>query len=220
LSAPRNRRRSRRARPGNALVEFVLTLPFVFFLMGLTMVMAIAMLTKQKALVQVRADLWASAGSGYWSDLKLEDYTPGITPADNTNRPRGSGEELDRLRADIWSETFGATTDSMAHDYWARIWDNLPGRHDHHVSMTSRFGNKLINGTVHAEHFRDTSCWQFSHIDAWRIARSGPLKEIYESFRDNLETQVAPHFEPTRDDIIKRWWHGQDVLQDQADFFN
>ena len=209
-----------RARRGNALLEFALTLPIIIFMAGLTMYMSFAMLTKQKVLVDCRRNLWASAGHGHWTDLKLEGYTPSEPEEDDgTHRPRGAGEELDRLQRDIQNDALAETANPKAREYWYRLWANLPGRHESEASRSFETSGSLwnfIDRTAHAKHLRDSSPWHFYHIDAWKVARSGPLKEIFEAFRDNLEMeQFAPHFEPTRDDIMRRWWHGDDILAEE-----
>ena len=212
--ARRVRTGRRRGRPGNALLEFVLTLPILFFLTGLTMFLSFGMLSKQKTLVDARRAVWRSAGHGHWTAMRLEGHTTGVVEDDGTNRPRGTGEELTRLRHDIEGEILAHTSDPDASDYWGRIRDNLPGRHEAHASRS--FADKVtgnmwgfLRKRTRSEHWRDTSPWHFHHLDAWKIARSGPLSEIFEAFRRHLETaQVAPHFEATRDDIMNRWWHG------------
>ena len=213
--------RSRTGCRGNALLEFVLTLPIIFFLTGLTMYLSFGMLSKQKALVDARRALWRSAGHGQWTEMRLEGHTPGLVEDDGTHRPRGTGEELDRLRPDVEPRTIVKTTNPRAQDYWYRIWDNLPGRHEAHASRS--FADRVpgsmwgfLRKDTRAEHWRDTSPWHFHHLDAWKIARSGPLREIFQAFRDNLETaRFAPHFEPTRDDVMNRWWHG-DPFEDES----
>jgi len=211
----------RRARRGNALLEFVLTLPIMFFLTGLIMYMSFGMLARQKALVDARRSLWQSAGHGEWTNMRLEGYTPGtIVLDDGTKRPRGYGEELDRLRPEVEPDTIARTSDPKARDYWFRLWDNLPGRHESKASrsfQTSGSMWKFIDRTATAQHKRDTSPWHFYHLDAWKVARSGPLREIFEAFQRHLEmAQFAPHFEQTRDDIIRRWWHGEEFVEEDT----
>ena len=213
---------SRKALKGNALLEFVLTLPIIFFLTGLTMYLSFGMLSKQKTLVDARRALWRSAGHGEWSPMRLEGHTPGFVEDDGTHRPRGTGEELNRLRPDVEPRTIAQSTNPRAQDYWYRVWDNLPGRHEAHASRS--FANQVPAGMwgflrkhTRAEHWRDSSPWHFRHLDAWEIARSGPLREIFEAFREHLEmAEVAPHFEQTRDDIMNRWWHGDPYEDDSS----
>jgi len=203
----------RGTRRGNALLEFVLTLPIIIFITGLTMYISFGMLSKQRALVDARRALWRSAGHGHWTAMRLEGHTPGQVEDDGTKRPRGTGEELDRLRPDVEPDTIARTADPQARDYWFRIWDNLPGRHESHAQRSFKTSGSLwnfIHRTAKAEHWRDSSPWHFAHLDAWKIARSGPLQEIFQAFRDHLEmARFAPHFEQTRDDIMNRWWHGE-----------
>jgi len=214
------------ARPGNALLEFVLTLPILFFLTGLVMYMSFGMLSRQKALVDARRALWHSAGHGGWSNLRLEGYTPQpweLVEDDGTTRPRGTGEELARLFAEIQGPILAATSEPLARDYWFRIRDNLPGRHESHASRSFRTeGNmwRFLNRTATAGHWRDSSPWHFAHLDAWKIARSGPLREIVQAFEEHLEhAEFAPHFEQTRQDIMNRWWHGEPVADwDEPDY--
>jgi len=217
----------RRARGGNALLEFVLTLIIIIPIAGLTMYMSSAMLTKQKALFACRRSLWRSAGHGHWTPMELEGTDPyddedADMEPDDTYRPRGEGEELDRLRPEVEPETLAKTSNAMAREYWFRIWDNLPGRHESEASRRFESTGQMwrrIPHTSHAQHKRDSSPWHFYHLDAWKIARAGPLKEIFGAFEKHLETeQFTEHFEPTRKDIIRRWFHGGDILrqEDQA----
>ena len=216
-------RLARCRRRGNALLEFILTLPIVIFITGLAIYMSLALLTKQETLIEARHQLWHAAQHGSWSPMRLEGWAPAAgvgTGEDFGNRPRGTGEELDRLRPDIEPETIARTSDPKARDYWDRIWGNLPGRHDTHASRSFETQGSLwnfINRTALAVHWRDSSPWHWHHLDAWRVARSGPCKEIFDSFADNLGGDVAEHFRPTRDDIIKRWWHGYDIIDDVAE---
>ncbi len=199
----------------------MLTLPIIIFMAGVTMYMSFAMLARQNALVACRRSLWHSAGHGGWTSMKLEGTVPGMDEDDGTQRPRGQGEELDRLQQDVEPETIARTTNPRGREYWYRIWDNLPGRHESKAEQpfkTAPLWN-FIKGPARAEHKRDSSPWHFYHIDAWKIARAGPLKEIFEAFRQNLEMQTfAPHFEPTRDDIMRRWWHGDDILSEENQY--
>jgi len=213
--------RGRRPRPGNALVEFILTLPIVVFVAGLAIYMSSAMLTRQQALIDARrVVLNASNTDDGWSSEKLELWLPGLGRHGRVDLPRGTGAELDQLRQEIYNDTVGRATGPAAVDYWARIWTNLPGRHETHASKSFQtsgpiwdpiFGNK----TAKADHYRDSSPWHFFHLDAWRIARSGPCRLIFEAFQNNLPPTVAPHFKPTRDDIYNRWWHASDILDDE-----
>ena len=212
-------RRVRSARRGNALLEFLLTLPILIFVTGLTIYMSLAMLAKQQALVQARHHLWHAARHSDWSPLKLEGWAP-VEPDDEEdygNRPRGSGDELERLRSEVEPATLQRTSDADAREYWERFWGNLPGRHETHAAWSFEAEGSLwdfLNRTALAAHWHDSSPWRFYHLDAWRIARSGPLRPVFESFGTYLGGSVADHFRPTRDDIINRWFHGQDVLDD------
>ena len=202
---------------GNALLEFVLTLPIIIFVTGLVIYMSLALLTKQQTIVEARHQLWHAVGYGGWSPMRLEGWEPD-TGGDPEwgNRPRGTGEELDRLRQNVEPDTIRKVSSPRARDYWDRLWGNLPGRHETHASRSFETQGSLwnfIERTALADHWRDSSAWPFDHLDAWKIARSGPLRVIFESFRDNLSGDVADHFKPTRDDIIQRWWHGSDVLE-------
>lgn len=211
-------RRSGGARRGNALLEFVLTLPIIIFMAGLTIYMSSAMLARQKALVEARHHLFDAANGG-WSKMIL-DSDPAQDPvrANAGDMPRGTGEELDRLRPEVESPTFAATTNGKAREYWQRIWENLPGRHHTHQDEhfhVARMWN-FIDTTASADYYRDSSSWHFYHLDAWRIARSGPLEGIFKPFQEYLPPDVPPLFKQTRDDIFYRWWHGGDLLSQEG----
>ncbi|MBM4018358.1 MAG: pilus assembly protein [Planctomycetes bacterium] len=221
----RGRRRDRRGvapagrAPGNALLEFVLTLPIIVFVAGLTIVMSMAMLSKQQALLVARYHLYQAAGNGWWTQMKLEGWDASLSNpgAGGQNMPRGYGAELDRLYPEVAPRSLASTSNAEARDYWQRIWDNLPGRHETHASRTFKRAKmwEFIEPTASADHLRDSSPWHYHHLDAWKIARSGPLREIFDAFYNNLQATVAPHFDPTRKDIIDRWWHGRDILDDE-----
>jgi hypothetical protein len=207
-------------RRGNALLEFVLTLPIVVFVAGLGFYMSLAMLAKQEALVAARHNLWRSAQHGHWSDLDMRDIWSNDAGDDSESRPRGSGEELNRLREEVEPDTVARTNNSAALDYWDRLWGNLPGRHRTRASRRFESEGSLwdfLPREAKAEYFRDSSPWHFHHIDAWKIARSGPLKPIFDSFRENLQGDVAEHFRETRDDIIERMFHATGDELDDAD---
>jgi hypothetical protein len=220
LFAPRSGFRVPRFR-GNALLEFVLTLPIIFFMTGLTIYMSMAMLSKQQALVEARYTLYRTATNGYWPPMKgvaLSDTSYTNSPRDG-NMPRGFGEELDRLEPEVAPPTLASTSNGQAREYWQRLWTNLPGRHETRAQKSFETKGRMwdfIERPAKANHVRDSSPWHFFHLDAWKIARSGPLREIFDAFYNNLQATVAPHFDPTRKDIIDRWWHGTDILDDEA----
>lgn len=217
----RTSRGARRRAPGNALVEFVLTLPIIFFMTGLTIYMSMAMLSKQQALVEARYTLYRTATNGYWPPMigvALNNTSYTNAPRDG-NMPRGVGPELDRLYPEVAPPTLASTSNGQAREYWQRIWTNLPGRHETRAQKSFETKGKMwdfIERPAKANHVRDSSPWHFFHLDAWKIARSGPLREIFDAFYNNLQATAAPHFDPTRKDIIDRWWHGQDILDDEA----
>jgi hypothetical protein len=232
-NATTTRRAKRPAARGNALLEFVLTLPIIIFMTGLTIYMAMAMLTKQQALVEARLRLWRAAG-WYWPPMKLEGWDPTTDPnfhdppPNAGHMPRGEGEELDRLYQEVSPQTVNRVSNAKARQYWERLWGNLPGRHETEASMSFETHGRMwdfIEKTAEADHFRDSSPWHYQHLDAWMIARSGPLKEIFDAFRDNLPPNILPDvtqpfrvrnpFEPTREDVYDRWWHGSDILRTQ-----
>ena len=207
------RRTRRRSRPGNAMIEFVLTLPIIMFLTGLTIYMSSAMLTKQRSVIEAYHRLYSIR---WW--YPAPNYSPSYdgSGAGEEHRPRGTGESLERLRRDVEPATVHKVSSALARNYWARLFGNLPGRDEHEESRSFETRGpywRFIPTTVISDHYRDQSEWRFFDLDVWKIARSGPLNVIYQSFYENLQGDVAPHFEKTRDDIIHRWWHGADQLE-------
>jgi hypothetical protein len=217
------RRRSASARPGNALIEFLLCIPVIVFIAGLTMYMSMAMVTRQDALVEARYELWTSASNNAWSLEQLDGFDPSSFTPPKTGygqKPRGYGEELDRLRPEVEPKALAATQDTKAGDYWRRLWDNLPGRSNIEVSKTFTSSGKMwdfIDHTAMAQHWRDASEWRYYHLDAWKIMRTGPLQEIYNAFNDHLQASVAPHFQQVHDDIMSRWWDTGKTNQQDPD---
>lgn len=212
---------ARRRVRGNALLEFLLTIPIIVFVAGLTITMSVAMLSKQQALVEARADMYKWSHGG-WSPMKLTGWDPSQSApgVGGPNRPRGYGEDLDRLQPEIAPSTIARIGDPLTRDWWERIWDNLPGRFK--VEKTKRFETapmwNFIETSAHADHVRDSSPWHFDHLDIWRIARDGALSEVFNTFRQSLQFSsgaLAPHVRPTCDDIYRRWWHGSDLMGPQ-----
>ena len=209
---------ARRRVRGNALLEFLLTIPIIVFVAGLTITMSVAMLAKQQAVMYARVDNYNASHCG-WSAMKLEGWDPSQTApgAGGANLPRGYGEDLDRLRPEIEPSTIARSPNPAARDLWERLWDNLPGRLTTSASksFTTMRAFNFIRGPAQAEHQRDSSPWHFYHLDFWRIVRSGPLSEEFSTFRQAFQfngAQLAPHVRPTCDDIYKRWWDASDLM--------
>jgi hypothetical protein len=218
------RLRERPARPGNALIEFLLTLPIVFFLTGLVIYMAMAMLTKQQTVIQARDQLVLNHWS--WPPMELDPSWTG-TSAGNADHPRGGDDPaLDRLKPEVEPQTIAQVSSPQARDYWRRLWGNLPARQQTSVSKSFEAQGSMWNfldKTATSDQFADQNEWRNFAIDCWKIARSGPLHPIFQSFWDNLGAGgdvgrggVMPNsddpFQRTRDDIINRWFHGGDIL--------
>jgi hypothetical protein len=210
-AAPR-RPRARHGRRGNALIEFLLAVPILGFMMAFAVYMSFAMLTRQQVIIEARANLWHSVNNDAWSPMDLltlvNPLSPPPAPQGWGNKPRGTGEELDRLVADIQGSVSNGMTNSKAIDYWFRLRDNLPGRSD--IKVSRSFTTKgavwdFIDHKAAGDHTRDSSAWHFPHLDAWEIARSGPLSEVFQAFEQHLDSTAAPHFEQTREDILTRW---------------
>jgi hypothetical protein len=81
----------------------------------------------------------------------------------------------------------------------------------------------FIDKTATSDQCADQNEWRNFSIDCWKIARSGPLQPIFQSFWDNLGANsdvgsggVMPTtddpFQRTRDDILNRWFHAGDLL--------
>jgi hypothetical protein len=209
-------RGARRCARGNALLEFLLTIPIIVFVAGLTIYMSMAMLAKQQAVVEARANLYKWS-HGAWSPMKLEGWDSSLNApgSGGPNKPRGYGDDLDRLKPEIEPSTIARVTNPDVRDFWERSWDNLPGRFKTKSTKTFKTAPmwNFIEKSADGDHQRDSSAWHFDHFDLWKVARSGPLREVFNAFRQHLQiNDVAPHVQPTRDDIYRRWWHAEDLM--------
>ena len=218
MKPDRTSRDARRRAPGNALVEFVLTLPIIFFMTGLTIYMSMAMLSKQQALVEARYNLYRTASNGYWPPMigvALTDTSYTNSPRDG-DMPRGSGPELDRLYPEVAPQALASTSNGQAREYWQRIWTNLPGRHETRAEKSFETKGRMwdfIERPARANHVRDSSPWYFDHLDAWRIARAGPLAELFGIFRLEFENSSGLNqFESTRKEFFRRLFHAGDIM--------
>jgi len=201
------------------MIEFLLTVPFVMFLAGLTVHTANGLLTKQRTILDARHQVYLARDS--WSSANVDTSYDGSGSGD-ASRPRGTGESLDRLRSDIESDTLDQVSSASAVDFWNRVFGNLPGRQSAESTRSFETQGELyafIPTALTSDHRCDQNEWRFSDIDVWRIARSGPLQVVFAAFLDNLQGEVAAPFEKTRTDILDRWWRGQDALEEaqQAD---
>jgi hypothetical protein len=209
-------RGARRRMRGNALLEFLLTIPVIVFVAGLTIYMSMAMLAKQQALKEARANLWHDAQGG-WSPMKLEGQDtsspdPGVG---GKHMPRGYGEDLDRLEPDLQRAGVPRASGEEALKYWQRIWANLPARHETESTKTFKTAPmwNFIEASAKASHRRDSSPWYFYHLDAWRIARAGPLAELFGVFRSEFENASNQNsFESTRKEFFRRLFHAGDIM--------
>ncbi|MCX5655428.1 MAG: hypothetical protein NTY65_12340 [Planctomycetota bacterium] len=207
---------ARRRVRGNALLEFLLTIPIIVFVAGLTIYMSIAMLTKQQAIKEARATLWHDAQGG-WSPMKLEGRDPTYPDpgVGGKHMPRGYGEDLDRLRPDLQRKGVPHVNGPEASNYWLRIWDNLPARHETESTKTFQTAPmwNFLATSADASHRRDSSPWYFDHLDAWRIARAGPLAELFGIFRLEFENSSGLNqFESTRKEFFRRLFHAGDIV--------
>jgi hypothetical protein len=178
--------------------------------------MSMAMLTKQKALKEARATLWREAQGG-WSPMKLEGRDPSYSDpgVGGKHLPRGDGEDLDRLRPDLQRVGVPRTVIGEASKYWPRIWDNLPARHETESTKTFQTAPmwNFLETSADASHKRDSSPWYFYHLDAWRIARAGPLAEFFGVFRAEFENSSnLNQFESTRKEFFRRLFHAGDIM--------
>jgi hypothetical protein len=207
-----NRCGRRRSLPGNALIEFVLTLPIIVFVTGLTMYMSMGMLAKQQTLTDARHQL--ALNHWGWPPMELDPRWTG--PSSGTvDFPRGEGQALNRLKVEVDPVTIQKVSSDQARDYWRRLWGNLPARQHTEASRSFQTQGSLWNylpKTATSDQYGDQNEWRHFSIDCWKISRSGPLHPIYQSFWDNMQAGVAPHFETTRKEIIRRWFHGEDEL--------
>lgn len=210
LFSPRRRER------GGAMVEFILMIPLMIFIVVLGTYLALGMRTKQLVLVDARFDLWRNINNWwrYWDDSShgwpewdanaIGEIGGG---ADSSNRPRGTGEALDYLYENAGAYARDVTTNSQADEYFRRIWNNLPGRHEvrRGQMLQSAEMTSFLDGEVKARHVMDSSAWPIAHLRLWILAQHGPMKEINEIFHEELQ-DVPPEFMRMREEVFHNWF--------------
>jgi len=198
------------------MVEFILMLPLMIFIAVLGTYLALGMRTKQLTLIDARFDLWRNINHWwhYWDDSShgWSEWDPDATGEIGTgaaggNRPRGTGEALDYLYENAGAEARNMTNNSEADEYFRRIWNNLPGRHEVRRGQMLRTAELVdfLEGEVKARHLLDSSAWPIAHERFWILAQHGPMKEINEIFHEELE-DVPPEFMRMRDEVLHNWF--------------
>jgi hypothetical protein len=211
------------------MVEFVLLLPLIILVCGLSMYLAMGLSTKEDLVVHTRYKVWRDAQDTYmmpnwfWRD-DLNDGT--WSPYDPTangqagtgtgnpdaNRPRGTGDALAYALTNAGDAAYSAANNNAAQDLFNRVWNNLPGRYD--VKQNVYFSSatplySYLNGTIYSELQNDTADWTHGQLPLWIIAQSGPMQQINSIFTNTLGQNAANLPEPFQrmgEEVLHGWF--------------
>ena len=107
-----------------------------------------------------------------------------------------------------------ATRDNRAEDYYRRIFNNLPGRHNYGYVTQFRTGAEAfedLEGKVRTDFYCDSPTWTHDQEPIWRIAQYGFMSEIRRPFETHL-ADVPPEFRRMRDEVLHAWFSEDHLL--------
>ena len=158
-----------RRRPGAAMVEFVILLPIIILIIGLSMYLAMGLAAKENLVVQTRYLAWNHSQGDTNDPGTWPSFDPNATGAagsgtsnEDPNHPRGTGDALNYALANAGQQAESSISNNSAQDLFNRVWNNLPGRND--AIKNDDFEKappafKYLNGNIYAELQLDTADW-------------------------------------------------------------
>jgi len=230
----------RRTHRGAAMVEFVLLLIIILPLAALSIYLGNGLLNKEWNQILVRGDVWHQIRRGWWhhdrgwhlqngrwlptrnghacswSDWEEDANGPIGSGAGTKRLPRGTGtdDELEYLYEQALHEAMDITGNDTAEDYYCRIFNNLPGRHNFARVGRFRTGSKAfesLDGKIRTDFYCDSPTWTHDQEPLWRLAQYGPMREIRTLFESHL-ADVPPEFRRMRDEVLHAWFTEEHLL--------
>jgi len=234
--------RSRGRRRGGAMVEFVLLLIIILPLAALSIYLGNGLAMKASSQMLVRGDVWRQIRRGWWhhdrgwhlengrwlpthdghacswSDWDGDANGPIGSGTSTATKilPRGTGtkDEIEYLYEQALHHAMDITGDNRAEDYYRRIHNNLPGRHN-----SGRFGRyetgadafRNLDREVRTDIYCDSPTWTHDQEPIWRIAQYGFMRDIRTPFETHL-ADVPPEFRRMRDEVLHAWFTEDHLL--------
>jgi hypothetical protein len=199
------RRRSRiRFRRGTAVTEFILAIPLLAVVLGLTLFFGWGLMHKQQVIIADRYATWQQVETGSW---------PGTGKLNETFfRNEASSVDLDGIPAvtetvtDLVAEAGGrsglaeALADTMlAQRYPGGKRAQVSAKFDSNRALWERH-----NGTIHHRHGREGITWRRDEVQPWET-----LRDVYYPELDAGLQRVSPPADGMADMIrglyLKRW---------------
>ena len=217
------------------MAEFVLVLPIIFFVGALAVYLSRGLWIKEETQTTVRYELWHQArrssvdldrdspdyhhdgwwhAGGRWSSMDPDANGPIGSGAHGGNRPRGIGDELRYFYENAGQDAHAASTNAQADDYFRRVWNNLPGRHHRRETVAFRTDApalRTFNRDVSTDYYHDSVSWTNRQEPPWRIAQSGPMREIKEIFETHL-AGVPDEFFRMKQEVLHAWFEERWLL--------
>ena len=206
------------------MFEFLLLLPIILFLTGLAAYLGMGLDIKQDTQIQVRASVWEEAARrGWWHHYDTASRQDGTWPAwdpyangsigvgadtGTDEKPRGTGDEFDFLYSNAGDQAMAITGNSMAQDYYRRIWNNLCGRHWCHKEQRFDTTSQMytwLRGNIRSEYRNDSPTWVHGQLPPWLIAQHGPMVRIKTAFETHL-APVPPEFRRMAKELLHAWF--------------
>ncbi len=184
----RSRRPGRYQRPGTAMTEFVLTLPFLAVIAGLTFFFGWGLMRKHQVLVADRYSAWQRVETGNWpTEEKLNEIV--FHNQAVSVHLSGSGGLQDTAQ-DLVAQAagYGPRTEELANQLVLHRFDRgrraqVSAEFDAKQALWQRFG-----GTIVHSHGREGITWRRDEVRAWETLRD----LYYAEFDDSLQRIPPP----------------------------
>ncbi len=178
-------------RRGTAIAEFVLAVPFLAIVLGLTFFFGWVMMHKHQVLVANRYSAWQRVDTGVWpSEDRLNDVVfnnRASSVALSSEAP--VGETADELISEAGN--MSPRTGVLAEEL---IADNYPPGRRAHVSANfnprQALWQNVMEGMydMHHRHGREGVTWRRDEVSCWSVLRN----QYYSELDDSLERVSEP----------------------------
>lgn len=180
-------RRPRLHRPGTAMTEFVLTLPFLAVIAGLIFFFGWALMHKHQVLVADRYSAWQKIETGSWpGDKKLNDivFDKRATNVSLTSRAciRDTAEDLA-----VEAGAYGPRTEELANKL---VLNRFPRGRQVRISASFDRNQALwerFTGPITHRHGREGVTWRRDEVRCWTA-----LRDLYYSGLDDSLQRIPP----------------------------
>ncbi len=188
-SGQTDRRRTRRQTRGTAMVEFLLIVPFLALILGLTFFFGWAIMHKQQAVTASRYAAWKRIETGAWPTEEELNERVFADSAEHVSL-NGSHDDLRRTATELAIEA--GSRNGPAGEYAEGLMvDQFPAGRRAQVSVgfdTDQRLYKRFTGDIHSSHGREGVTWRRDEVNPWPALRD----HFYLDFDNEMRSLPAP----------------------------